>query len=627
MIRSLNILTVLIIGSLLFSSSGLSESGREHMAELLEDEIIHEIDDDGKVKYTIRRKLIVYGADGDEYASWSVVESQFAKFKNFSATVYNAGGEELNSYKKDDGRKVCGYSGFALYNDVCTWYYWLGSTSYPYTIEFEYSMEFQSLFFWPQWSPQWPIPIKSSSFTLTAPANLEFNIRTVGDIPAAVVTGDEGIKTYEYKLTDVPAVMDEDFVYSIAENMNSLRFFPRNIKLGEYQFDGGSWATLGADCYSMWQGCFALNDRQKALVDSIKVQSSTQRELADKLHEALVKTSRYVAIEIGVGSWRPTPAPETFERGYGDCKDLATMYVSMLRHAGIAATPVLIQTKGSILADKDFPSLRFNHAILFAIVDGDTLWADPTCSYCAMGDLPSHDEDVWVLSLDSAAGQAIKTPASAPIENRIVRKTEIELAGHRNVSVTCELSATGNPGHDLNGFLNYVGQDKLDKFLTSHDFGLSKKIKAEDIAVLNEDNPDSAIKIVARGEIKNAIKTAGPKKYVGLDCLSLLRNCEKIMLKERTMPLDLDYPISYTDTVVFNIPSGWTIEKTPEAVAINEEFGSMQINYTVTDNKLIIACSRESNKYYITPEQIPQFEAYLKKLKTKAPDHIAFVTK
>ena len=49
-----------------------------------------------------------------------------------------------------------------------------------------------------------------------------------------------------------------------------------------------------------------------------------------RLHDALRHRSRYVAVVIGAGGWIPHPSKDTFSRAYGDCKDLSTLYASML---------------------------------------------------------------------------------------------------------------------------------------------------------------------------------------------------------------------------------------------------------------------------------------------------------
>lgn len=77
------------------------------------------------------------------------------------------------------------------------------------------------------------------------------------------------------------------------------------------------------------------------------------------------KQVRYVAVEVGVGGYRPTPPEEVLERGWGDCKDKSLLLVDLLADAGIEAFPALVGTGGGSGVDPGFASpLGFNHMIV-----------------------------------------------------------------------------------------------------------------------------------------------------------------------------------------------------------------------------------------------------------------------
>ena len=309
---------------------------------MLEEAIIMEIKNSRKASYRIKRSIKVYRSEADRYAVLTLSENSYRKIKKFSARVLNADGEEIHSYKKNDGRKICGYSGVALYEDVCQFFYGMTATTYPYLVEYEYEIDLNSLFMWPPWIPQSSIPVISSSYTLITPADFEFHHKTCGDLPEPVVTDKGGKRIYQYSLTDIPPYEDEEFVYFLSEQVMSVRFAAGKYQLDDYFFDGSSWESLGQCCYNMFCSCFTISDEQKALIEAIRDSSETQKEICDRLHDALRKSTRYVDIEVGVRRWQPTVAHETFRRGYAVHHVLALMYVCLLCPFGIHASGALL---------------------------------------------------------------------------------------------------------------------------------------------------------------------------------------------------------------------------------------------------------------------------------------------
>ena len=90
---------------------------------------------------------------------------------------------------------------------------------------------------------------------------------------------------------------------------------------------------------------------------------------------------RYLGIESGIGSHRPTAPSEVLRRRFGDCKDKALLLVTLLRQTGVEATPALVGTTYRAGIAERLPSPdNFNHAIV-QIKNGDqTYWVDATRS-------------------------------------------------------------------------------------------------------------------------------------------------------------------------------------------------------------------------------------------------------
>jgi hypothetical protein len=98
---------------------------------------------------------------------------------------------------------------------------------------------------------------------------------------------------------------------------------------------------------------------------------ATKRQQMEALVDFARRQVRYVAVEVGIGGYRPTPPQQVMERLWGDCKDKALLLTDLLHEAGIEAYPALIRLDPQDRVDREFPSpFQFNHMIVAVPVEG-----------------------------------------------------------------------------------------------------------------------------------------------------------------------------------------------------------------------------------------------------------------
>lgn len=89
------------------------------------------------------------------------------------------------------------------------------------------------------------------------------------------------------------------------------------------------------------------------------------RERVEILLDHVRRRVRYVAVEVGVGGYRPSPPGEVLERRWGDCKDKSFLLLDLLAEAGIEAYPALVLVDDERKLDEAFPGAdQFNHLIV-----------------------------------------------------------------------------------------------------------------------------------------------------------------------------------------------------------------------------------------------------------------------
>src|SRR5262249_9959424 len=125
------------------------------------------------------------------------------------------------------------------------------------------------------------------------------------------------------------------------------------------------------------------------IADEATKSLSDKRQQAAALYDWVVSNIRYVAIELGRGGYIPHSAGAILANRYGDCKDYAVIFCSLLAAKGIESFPVLISSGESDWLPKVAAPEAFNHAIVW--IPALQLYLDASTGYAPFGILPLAD--------------------------------------------------------------------------------------------------------------------------------------------------------------------------------------------------------------------------------------------
>jgi transglutaminase-like putative cysteine protease len=152
------------------------------------------------------------------------------------------------------------------------------------------------------------------------------------------------------------------------------------------------------------------------------------RERARRLYEWVQENIRYVAVEVGMGGWKPHPAVEVLKTKYGDCKDKATLLKSLLATVGIDSRLAALFSHDGYPRKFLMPSFgNANHVVLaIDLPGGERVIADPTERTVPFGSLPLRVQEAEILLIDADGAVPFAAPASDARFNTL--RTELSVA-------------------------------------------------------------------------------------------------------------------------------------------------------------------------------------------------------
>ena len=309
---------------------------------------------------------------------------------------------------------------------------------------------------------------------------------------------------------------------------------------------------------------------------------------------------RYVGIEIGIGGLIPHPAVDVFRNRYGDCKDKATLLISMLDAVGVRATWVMVDTDRGVV-DPRTPSLIGNHMIaaieipkgydnplLKAVVTAKTgkryLIFDPTNEYVPVGMLPAYEQGSYGALMAGSDSQAIALPILKPDTDTVEHRAQFELAVDGSLKGDVTVLRLGPSSWATREF--FVTSTEKEK-RESLEHGLRQDFAQFELGTEKIENTrDLDRELVMHYDVSASsyAKNAGTllllrPRILGSDVTPLRDGTRKY-------PIEFAGTGDWRDKFDIKIPAGYAVDEVPDPVHLDTDFASYQSEVKVDGNVL-----------------------------------------
>ena len=291
-----------------------------------------------------------------------------------------------------------------------------------------------------------------------------------------------------------------------------------------------------------------------AKATELTADAKTDRERAVLLCN-YVTSLRYVAVPLGVNSFRPHAAANVLQNQYGDCKDKANLFNTLLRSLNINASLVLVPRFTQ--ARDSLPGFAFNHAISRVSLGDETIWVDTTDDVCRFGMLPPGDPGRKVLVLDGKSHSLTQLPPPTPNAHQLKIHARVNLSGGADDSpVVLDATASGFPDYELRSAAQHIKPGNTTQPLlattfrpASGAFGLEKQNHSP-VSTLTDD-----FTWQAEGAFSGILFTMADKRRLRAP-FWLPREWDAALNRRKT-PLFLNqgYPLLLDEEFEFSLPS------------------------------------------------------------------------
>lgn len=573
-----------------FSISEIPEELKKDVNVVVrEDKMVYTIQSRSTATMYVYFAATIFNPQGNRHAHKSIGYDKLSKITGLKANIYDASGNLIKKIKPSEIMDRSAYDGFSLYSD--NRYKEVDAThgNYPYTVEFEYTLEYKFLYHiqGTYLLSGEKVSAQQVSYQLIYPKELAPRYKLVNlETQPVKATTEKGLQSLSWSFQNLKPIKMEPHGPPADQVFPHILAAPGLFEYEGYAGDMSTWESYGKWEAMLLQERNKLPESARQKVLELTKNAATVEQKVKVLYEYLQSKTRYVSIQLGIGGLQPFEATLVDQNGYGDCKALSNYMVAMLNAAGIKGYYTTVMA-GNYEYDLllDFPSHQGNHVIVSVPNGADTLWLECTSQTNPFGYAGMFTGDRKAFMLNENGGTWVNTPRYPAHQNVQSRTAEVfmKITGEATAKVKTTYSGLQYENYGLDGVLN-------DQFDLQKKWVLNTtEIPSFDVNTFKFENRKDKIPsaIVSLDLNIKRLATVSGKRLMLTPNLMNRNTFVPEKLENRKTEIVRNFCGEDYDTIRFHIPEEIYPEFLPEPVKVKSKFGEYEASYKL-DQGLVI---------------------------------------
>lgn len=557
--------------------------------------------------------LLMLKDQAEMFSGKKVYGSHFNQIKNIAAKTLVWDKSRYKSMEVSDFKKNSDRDHSIFYDDSYYYSFNFPSLALQNRTQLSYTEEikdarFISGFVFPSY-----LPVGSVSYTIKAAKGVELYYEVINDPQKKInfkMTEKSGAVFYEWTAQNLEAL-------KIESGSPSVRYYAPQLLcyVKSFTAKNGKKNVLSNlnDLYA-WYATFlkGLNKSTSPelidIVQKLKASSKSELDLVKKVYYWVQDNIQYIAFEQGMRGLIPHPGAYVCEKRFGDCKDMASLIVTMLRLSNVKSYYTWIGTRDIPFQYSKLPTpLVDNHMIATYIAkDGTYYFLDGTDDYLPFGFPSSMTQGKEALiGLDSTHFDIRPVPVIAKEKSVMTDSMKVKIVGNNLV------------GHGSSTLIGYAkdfaayelmrtDEEDLQKYVTRIIGKGNNKFYLDNYKVRFLDDKDKPTSIEYDFRIGDYFQKVGNEIYVNLN-LNKDHYNEVIDLATRKTPRKNEYQYVKYEVIDMALPSGYSVEYLPENAKYDSDLFGYDIRYVQKGNSITCNKTLYVNYLLLLPDQFKKW--------------------
>ncbi len=420
-------------------------------------------------------------------------------------------------------------------------------------------------------------PVVKSRLVVRVPSGKKFlwYMRIDSTAPLKTIT-----KSYDEYCWELKAIKD----VKIEGGMPPLDDLSPTIMLSSLK----SWKQIDHWISKKYVSADHITPAIRKKVTNVLEGATTKEEKIARLFHLIQRDIKYVSADLDRSGYAPHRSEDVLNNRYGDCKDQAMLFVTLLNIAGIEAYPALINPMPypEII---EIPVPYFSHVITYipnGLNGSKDLWLDTTPGVTAFPNVYAYNQNRFSFVMDGQGGRMIKTPGSTAEENEYSFNFSVTRNGVR-ADVIAEFYGKGAANDGLKQMFQSMNTEESKKQFQSLIVFQYKKAVFDSLQLSNIQNPEDPFKAVVYFHLDDMWKeklnrfTYGSNTRLALDFFN--NQAQYPHPDTRYNSIHFSFPFSISGVELFARPS---FEFSKESIPPDDNFETKFLRFERSFNTI-----------------------------------------
>ena len=443
-------------------------------------------------------------------------------------------------------------------------------------LEYSFQLRFNAQFYWhlsPEWTVQQQYFVHKAHYMFT-PSDL-FAVVWWPILPKEARIMTDAAGRYILDVKDIPAAPDEEWMPPVDSFFYKVSFYYRGptdpLNVDDYwKAEAKSWSK---DVDHFAEPTKTIRDA----VDGLVASGDTDLVKAQRLYaavEALDNTD--YSRQVGTSELKQLKqkeadrAEDTWTQKRGDSNDMALLYLSMLRAAGLTAYATTVVDRDRGVFDASYMSLnQLDHTLVILNTGGRETLLDPGEKMCPFGTVNwRHSHAEGLRQSADGPGRAV-TPIQVFGANTVKRSGELTVDPHGGITGTLQIVMVGQEALSWRQAALEVDAAELKKQF-DRDLGhiVPDGVEAHVDHFLGLDDSNSLLMAVVK--VTGMLGTATSKRLILPGFFFETRGSAPFVNEEsRREPIDMHFASQVTEQLTYDLPPGAAIEGAPQDTKVS----------------------------------------------------------